>query len=280
VGEKGVSSAVVIVIVIVIAIAGVGSYLLLKGGEGEGDAYELSYSFQPGESYVYDQRMEFEFPEDLGIPPVEVSSIVTQDVLEVVDNEFEIRSLMTMQTTISGEAPQTGTVAMTYRMTNKGVRYGLEIENVEPPGLWASMEQMREQQESYLETINQYPTDPVPVGRKWSIPIDFQFEQAGIPMTLVGEARSSIAGRENMTVGAGTFDCWRLVHKMSVTGEAEVMGQKITVTMSVDGTSWIDLQSGAQTKVNLPMSFKVKVAGEEVKLSINITIELIEYQAP
>ena len=270
--------AIVMVVIAIVAVGGATAAYLMTRAPSE--AYEFSYNFQPGESYVYDMTWRMEYPENFGIPPVEFSSSETLDVLEVVDDEFDIRDSATMQITIPGETPQTVTVVMTFRMTNKGVRSGLEIENVEPPELWTSMEQMRGQWESYLGAIYQYPTDPVPVGRKWIIPMDFQFQQAGMSTTLAGEFRSSIAGRENMTVGAGTFDCWRLAHKISVSGETEVMDLTATMTMSGEGASWIDPQSGVQTKVNLPLSIKVKVAGEEFKFSINVTMELVEYQAP
>jgi len=266
---------IAVIAVVVIVAVGVCSYFLLKGGEGEGKAYELSYNFRTGESYVYDMTYRLEY---LGMS-MELSSSETLDVLKVLDNEFDILDSATVRITITGQAPQTATVVATFRMTNKGVRSGLEIENVEPPELWTSMEQTLGQWGSYLESIYHYPIEPVPIGRRWSIPIDFQFQQAGMSMTLAGECRSSIAGRENITVRAGTFDCWRLAHNLSASGEAVIMGQTVTMAMSGEATSWINPQSGAQTKVNLPLNIKVKVAGQEIEFPINMTMELIEYQA-
>lgn len=268
-------SKVIVMVVIAVAAVGVGTALYLMMS-GPFDMYELSYRFQPGEFYVYDTTWSVEL---LGAS-TEFSLSETLNVLQVLDGEFSFRDSADVKLIIPGEAPQTVTVVMTYRMTNKGVRSGLEIEEVDPPEARTLMEQTRGQYESFLLSIYHYPTDPVPLGDEWSMPIDIEFLQAGASMRLMGEVTSSIVDRESVTVGAGTFDCLRLLHNITASGETVVMGQTVTVAMSGEATSWIDLQSCAQTKVNLPLGLRLKADGEELEVSTDITMELTEYRAP
>jgi len=263
---------VILAIAIVVVGGGIAAYLLTRGPE----VYELSYNFKPGESYVYEMKSK---TESLGTS-VELSLSETLDVLQVIDHEVNIRDSSEMQIAITGAAQQNVAVVMTFRMTNKGVRSAIQIEKVEPPELRTAMEQARGQLEGYLKAIYHYPTDPVPLGREWSVPIDYQFEQAGVSMTVTGEARSSIVARESITVQAGTFDCWRLAHKINASGEMVLAGQTVTMSMSGNATSWIDPLSGAQTKADLPLSMKLKAAGQELEVPVNVTMELIKHQGP
>lgn len=267
------SKAIVMVFIAVAAVAvGTTLYLMMSAPS---DVYELSYRFQPGESYVYDTTWSVEL---LGAS-TEFSLSQTLNVLQILDHEFSLRDSAEVELIIPGQAPQTVKLVMTYRMTDKGVRSGLEIEEVEPPEARTLMEQTRGQYESFLQSIYHYPTDPVLLGDEWSMPIDVEFLQAGASMRLVGEVTSSIVDRESVTVEAGTFDCLRLLHNITASGETVVMDQTVTVTMSGEATSWIDLQSCAQTKVNLPLGLTLKLDREELEVSTDITMELTEYRA-
>jgi len=270
---KTLHKAIVILVIAIVAVGlGLVCYLMTQGPE----TYELSYNFQPGESYVYDMAWKTEI---LGIS-AELSSSETLNVLQVVGNEFNFRDSATVQMTVPGQEARTVTVVVTFKMTNKGVRSGLEIENVEPPELRPLGEQTRGQLESFLAAIYHYPTGRIPIGSKWIVPADFQLQQEGTSISLTGECTSSLASRERLTVKAGTFDCWRLTHNISASGEMEAMGQKVTMTMSGQATSWIDIRSCVQTKVDLPLSVKMQAAGQEVAFPMNVTIELTKYQTP
>ncbi|MEM1557792.1 MAG: hypothetical protein QXT26_00010 [Thermoproteota archaeon] len=142
------------------------------------------------------------------------------------------------------------------------------------------MQESLEELEGYWRTIQAYPKDPVPIGHEWTMLVNLKFQEAYLPITLVGTCNSSITSKESISVKAGTFDCLRLTHKISASGEVTIMNKKVTISISGEGASWIDLKKCFQIRVDLPLSIKVKATGQEGELRVNMTIELIEYKMP
>ncbi|MEM1554402.1 MAG: hypothetical protein QXS51_05545 [Thermoproteota archaeon] len=264
---------IIIVISIIIVLGVVTTYLIMRSSE----IYDLSYDFKPGESYVY--NITYRVDSDLPGFPISTSSRETLTILEFLDNRFKIRNSAITQVSVLSQK-LTSTTIMKYEMDRKGSITGVEIDYIEPRELQEYIRNNLEELEGYWRTIQAYPKDPIPIGHEWTMPVNLKLQEAYLPITLVGTCTSSITSRESISVKAGTFDCLRLSHKISASGEVTIMNQKVTISISGEGTSWIDLKKCFQIRVDLPLSIKVKATGQEVELRVNMTIELIEYKTP
>jgi hypothetical protein len=231
------------------------------------------YNFKVGESYVYIQEITVEVPV---AGEMKSTGDLTIDVLEVMDNEIVTRTTITTQ--MPG-VPQIKMV-MRKRMTRKGRIISFEIENVEPPELMENVEKEMGGWQRLLENARRYPEVPMPIGREWEVPVDFDLEiQPGMTLKLQGKASSSIDGKETLTVRAGTFECWRLVIKIYLSGQTSVDDQTMEMTMTAEGNVWVDQGTGAEVKVNMPMEMGMKIMEMEMETSMTMMLELVEYRA-
>ncbi len=241
------------------------------------DAYELSYNFQFGESYTYDISWRMEYQEN----SIEVTGSETLNVVGAVGNEFEIQDLYNVQVTTTREIQENVRVVSIFRMTDKGLKSYPEIVNVEPPQLREFMELPLWSRYTCLGLLCFYPMEPITVGHEWNVPRRYGFIYQTSELWTQGNCSFLIEARENVTVGHTTFDSWRLTQRVYVSGENVVANRKMKIIVSGEATSWIDTRSGAQTKLNLILSYKELIEDvPEYEMRENITMELVEYQAP
>ncbi len=275
--EKGVSSAVVIVIVIVAAVVGVGGYLLLKGGEGEGEAYELFCDYQAGEYYNYKMTTTTTVTVDDTLVENTLSTLTyPMQIITVEDNEITLRSTSTVETIENAE------VTIIARMTNKGEMISWEIENVVPSELWENVELYENSQmvwSQLFQSMYTFPEEPVSICQEWENSIEGEIPWGPTYMTLTGEGSAHFVGQESVTVEAGTFDCWRIDYDASVSGELTYDNQVYTMDMTLEGTSWYSKQNCVEIKSTMPMTWTMSAEYDNFQsehVSETVT-ELVEY---
>ncbi len=269
-----VAKLIVIAIIAVAAVGGaVGIYTVTRA---PAETYDLSYRLQAGDYFVQDVSLSMEL---MGTT-MEVSSRTTTDILEVAGDEFGIRETNEMELNISGAEQMEFTSVMDSRMSNKGARSDVQLVSADPPELMESAEQGLGQVQNYLGSLYLYPPDPVAIGQKWEAPLDFQFEESGISATMVGSLSSTVIGKESVTVGAGTFDCLHLAEKITASTETLFLDQMVSINMDGEGGMWVDLESGVQTRVELPLTIEMEATGVKFEITLEITLELVEYNDP
>lgn len=259
--------------IIVICLAIGGGLVLSALFRPPAEAYEIMYNFKAGESYAYRQVTTVQMP--MG-GKMSFTTDYVMDVLDVADDEIVIRTTFTMQ---MAELPSTQMVVKE-RMTRRGEIISFEVESVKPPELMENIKKEIGGWQRLMENAYRYPDVPMPIGREWEVPLGFDFEiQPGVAFKLEGKARSSIDGKENLIVGAGPFECWRLLLKMNLSGQTSVGGQTVEMTLAAEGNMWVDQRTGAQVKINMPMEMEMKIADTGMETFITITSELVEYRA-
>jgi hypothetical protein len=257
-----------IIVVVAIVVACVSVFLLTRPSK----LYELSLNYKPGETYIYDMVQTTEAAGQ----KIETQMKAKVDILEVKANEITMRYDMSMQTL---QPPQTITMVWTQTLTNKGEMKSWEIENVEPPEFRELMEQTVEQMLEQQKMEATFPPKPLPIGGKWTTPIDYELKLPEFQLTSTGKSENKLEGKERIKVPAGEFDCFKLTYKMHVVGEG-LMGKDQTMTMELIGntTIWIDRESGATIKSETYMEEDMKIGTAlAMKVPVDSEMELIEY---
>jgi len=97
-------------------------------------------------------------------------------------------------------------------------------------------------------------------------------------MTLTGEGSAHLVDQEDVTVEAGTFDCWRIDYDTSVSGELTYDNQMFTMNMTLEGTGWYSKKNCAEIRSTRSMAMSTEADNYYRSEYLSETIsELIEY---
>jgi hypothetical protein len=267
-----------IIVAVVVVVACVSVFLLTRPPEIERprELYGLSFNYKPGETYIYDTSTTMEV---MG-QKIETTGRDEVEVLEVEAEEITLRYHSTSKAVSAPQMPQTTTAVYEQVITPKGKAKSTNLVKVDPPKLKAQMEQTLEQQQLF-QTAS-YPTESKPIGGKWKIPIE-EAEltiMPGVQLKLKGYQNGTIASKETLVTPAGQFDCLKLISKIWLTGEG-TFGKDQNLTMDVSGetTSWVDIKSFVPVKQEMHMEIKEQLGtAMTMELPMDITTELIEYK--
>lgn len=278
---------IAVILVVIVAVAAVSSYfLLIKGEEAppgeeeeEEETYELFFDYEVGEYYNYETTTTTTSIQDNTETETSSSSAYFTQVTAVEDDEISIKYIGTE--TLDGENVEM-TLVMT--MSKRGEMLSWEIENVVPPEYWEQVSSTYEGQMVYQELLGlEFPEGAIPIGHEWEssieteIPMGPEEERRMVPLT--GEISAQFVGEESVPVEAGTFDCWRIEHSASVSGEKTVDNQyTLMVDITVGGIDWLNKQNCVQIKsmMSWSMSGGVENYFQFEYLSESVT-ELVEY---
>lgn len=271
--------AVGIIVLIVVVGGGAAAYVLMRPSEAP-ETYELSYDYEVGEYYVYETATSTTMDDTV----MEEFSTYSMQVTAVNNNEITCKYIETIgnigppQSELTIESAE---VTMEMKMTNKGKMISWEIESVVPLELWENVELYEDSQMmsgQLFESLYMFPSASISIGQEWETSISDEIEwMPGTYMPLMGEGSTHFVGQENVTVEAGTFDCWRLDYGASISGELEYMGTAFTMDMTLEGTSWYSKQNCTEVKMTMSMIMSMEFDDDKMEYLTDTVMELVEY---
>lgn len=271
--------AVGIIVLIVVVGGGAAAYVLMRPSEAP-ETYDLSYDYEVGEYYVYETATSTTMDDTV----MEEFSTYSMQVTAVNNNEITCKYIETIGNIGPpqyGVTIESAEVTMEMKMTNKGKMISWEIESVVPLELWENVELYENSQMMYgqlFESLYMFPSASISIGQEWETSISDEIEwMPGTYMPLMGEGSTHFVGQENVTVEAGTFDCWRLDHGASISGELEYMDTAFTMDMTLEGTSWYSKQNCAEVKMTMSMTMSMEFGDDKMEYLTDTVMELVEY---
>lgn len=271
--------AVGIIVLIVVVGGGAAAYVLMRPSEAP-ETYDLSYDYEVGEYYVYETATSTTMDDTV----MEEFSTYSMQVTAVNNNEITCKYIETIGNIGPpqyGVTIESAEVTMEMKMTNKGKTISWEIESVVPLELWENVELYENSQMTYgqlFESLYMLPSASISIGQEWETSISDEIEwMPGTYMPLMGEGSTHFVGQENVTVEAGTFDCWRLDYGASISGELEYMDTAFTMDMTLEGTGWYSKQNCAEAKMTMSMTMTMEVGDDKMEYLTDTVMELVEY---
>jgi len=266
---------VMVVIAIVVVGGGTAAFLMTRGPS---KAYELYYDYQVGEYYVYETATSTTMDDTV----MEEFSTYSMQVTAVNNNEITCKYIETIGNIGPpqyGVTIESAEVTMEMKMTNKGKMISWEIESVVPLELWENVELYENSQMMYgqlFESLYMFSSASISIGQEWETSISGEIEwMPGTYMLLMGEGSTHFVGQENVTVEAGTFDCWRLDYGASISGE--LVDTPFTMDMTLEGTSWYSKQNCAEVKMTMSITMSMEVGDDKMEYLTDTVMELVEY---
>ncbi len=266
---------VMVVIAIVVVGGGTAAFLMTRGPS---KAYELYYDYQVGEYYVYETATSTTMDDTV----MGEFSTYSMQVTAVNNNEITCKYIETIENISPPQYEviiESAEVTMEMKMTNKGKMISWEIESVVPLELWENVELYENSQMMYgqlFESLYMFSSASISIGQEWETSISGEIEwMPGTYMLLMGEGSTHFVGQENVTVEAGTFDCWRLDYGASISGE--LVDTPFTMDMTLEGTSWYSKQNCAEVKMTMSMTMSMEVGDDKMEYLTDTVMELVEY---
>ena len=263
---------------IVVVGGGAAAYVLMRPSEAP-ETYDLSYDYEVGEYYVYETATSTTMDDTV----MEEFSTYSMQVTAVNNNEITCKYIETIgnigppQYEVTIENAE---VTMEMKMTNKGKMISWEIESVVPLELWENVELYEDSQMMYgqlFESLYMLPSASISIGQEWETSISSEIEWVpGTYLPLMGEGSTHFVGQENVTVEAGTFDCWRLDYGASISGEL-TNGYTVTMDMTLEGTTWYSKQNCIEVKMTMSMIMSIEVGDDKMEYLTDTVMELVEY---
>lgn len=270
--------AVGIIVLIVVVGGGAAAYVLMRPSEAP-ETYDLSYDYEVGGYYVYETTtsttMDDTVTDEFSTYSMQVTAVnnneITSKYIETIGNIGPPQYEVTIEN---------AEVTMEMKMTNKGKMISWEIESVVPLELWENVELYEDSQMMYgqlFESLYMLPSASISIGQEWETSISSEIEW--VPSTylsLTGEGSTHFVGQENVTVEAGTFDCWSLDYGASISGEL-TNGYTVTMDMTLEGTTWYSKQNCTEVKMTMSMIMSIEVGDDKMEYLTDTVMELVEY---